>query len=89
MNPAAFRSPSGTVGDLGRNAVRGFGAWQSDVAAERPVRVNDSVRLVFRAEAYNIANHPNFNIPNRTALSFSASSKMTRGSLSVAARLQS
>jgi hypothetical protein len=25
------------------------------------------VRLQFRAEAYNLLNHPNLNIPNRTA----------------------
>jgi hypothetical protein len=65
MNPAAFGFPSGTIGDLGRNAVRGFGSWQSDVAAERPIRVNDTVRLVFRAEAYNVFNHAQFADPVR------------------------
>jgi hypothetical protein len=65
LNPAAFSIPSGNVGDLGRNAVRGFGAWQSDVAAERPFRLNDALRLTLRAEAYNIFNHAQFSDPVR------------------------
>jgi hypothetical protein len=31
-------------------------------------RILQNQNLLFRAEAYNISNHPNFNIPNRTAL---------------------
>jgi hypothetical protein len=65
LNPAAFATPSGLVGDLGRNSIRGFGEWQSDVAAERPFRVNDAIKLTFRAEAYNVFNHAQFADPVR------------------------
>ena len=65
LNPAAFASPSGLIGDLGRNSIHGFGAWQSDVAAERPIRVNDAIKLTFRAEAYNVFNHAQFADPVR------------------------
>ena len=65
LNSGAFVAPSGSVGDLGRNAIRGFGAWQSDVAAERPIRLNDAFRLTFRAEAYNVFNHAQFADPVR------------------------
>jgi hypothetical protein len=65
LNPAAFSSPSGIVGDLGRNSIHGFAAWQSDVAAERPIRVNDAIKLTFRAEAYNVFNHAQFADPVR------------------------
>jgi hypothetical protein len=65
LNPAAFAIPSGTTGDLGRNAVRGFGAWQSDVAAERPILLNDAFRLTLCAEAYNVFNHAQFADPVR------------------------
>jgi hypothetical protein len=65
LNPNAFVSPSGLSGDLGRNTVRGFGSWQSDVAAERLFRLTDGLRLSFRAEAYNVFNHAQFADPVR------------------------
>jgi hypothetical protein len=35
---------------------------------QKTFRVSERANLLFRSEAYNISNHPNFNIPNRTAL---------------------
>ena len=36
FNPAAFTPPpTGQQGDFGRNVLRGFGAWQADVAFQR------------------------------------------------------
>jgi len=61
INPAAFSLPdSGTAGDAPRNFVRGFGAAQVNLAARREFRLHDPVALQFRAEAFNILNHPNF-----------------------------
>lgn len=68
LNPAAFRIPpeSGRLGTLGRNSLRGFGVHQWDLAARREFRLSDSASLQFRAEAFNVANHPNFGLPNRS-----------------------
>jgi len=51
-------------GDLGRNALRGFGAWQWDFAFRREFHLRESLRLQFRSEFFNILNHPNFANPN-------------------------
>jgi hypothetical protein len=50
-------------GDLGRNALRGFGASQWDFAVHRQVHLGESAQLQFRAEFFNILNHPNFGSP--------------------------
>jgi hypothetical protein len=65
LNPSAFAAPTGDVGNLGRNSVRGFGMRQTDLAVERPFRVRDGMQLRFRAEAFNVFNHPEFADPTR------------------------
>lgn len=65
----AFTLPSGTdLGNAPRNFVRGFGATQLNFAARRQFHLTDLVSLQFRAEAFNILNHPNFGYvyPNLT-----------------------
>ncbi|HUL01659.1 MAG TPA: TonB-dependent receptor [Gemmatimonadales bacterium] len=65
FNRAAFSpAPAGQQGDFGRNVLRGFGAWQADMALQRRFRVIGDVTLLFRAEFFNIFNHPNFGSPN-------------------------
>jgi len=65
FNPAAFTAaPAGTQGNLGRNVLRGFGAWQVDMSAQRYFHLTEKVGLRFRAEFFNIFNHPNFGNPN-------------------------
>ena len=65
LNAAAFsQAPAAEAqGTLGRNAVIGFGMYQADLAAAREFRLREGVRLEFRAEAFNISNHPNFANP--------------------------
>lgn len=61
INSAAFSIPvSPDPGDAPRNFVRGFGATQENLAARRDFKLRESLRLQFRAEAFNILNHPNF-----------------------------
>ncbi|MGB9402507.1 MAG: carboxypeptidase regulatory-like domain-containing protein [Candidatus Acidiferrales bacterium] len=50
-------------GDLGRNALRGFGAAQWDFAIRRQFSLSERLKLQFRAELFNILNHPNFGPP--------------------------
>lgn len=70
INPAAFTAPpldaSGNPlrqGNLGRNALRGFGATQWDFAVHRDFPIRESLKLQFRAEMFNVLNHPNFAPP--------------------------
>jgi hypothetical protein len=65
FNKAAFSAaPPGQQGDFGRNVLRGFGAWQADLALQRRFHASEKVGLTFRAELFNIFNHPNFGSPN-------------------------
>jgi hypothetical protein len=65
FNPAAFvPAPSGQQGDLGRNVLRGLGAWQADLGLQRQFHLTEAIALRFRAEFFNIFNHPNFGSPN-------------------------
>ncbi len=50
-------------GNLGRNALRAFGATQWDFAVHRTFPIHDSLKLQFRAEMFNVLNHPNFGPP--------------------------
>ena len=52
--------PSGQSGTLGRNQVRALAAWQLDAALHRQFGITEKVNLQFRAEAFNLFNHPNF-----------------------------
>lgn len=65
INPAAFALPSSRqTGDAPRNFLRGFGVWQMDLAIRREFVLHDRLKLQFRAEAFNIFNHPNFGLIN-------------------------
>ncbi len=69
FNPAGFTNPptsGGTPlrqGNLGRNALRGFGATQWDFGIHRDFPIRESLHLQFRAEMFNVLNHPNFGQP--------------------------
>ena len=84
FNKAAFTPPpTGQQGDLGRNLLRGFGAWQANVALQRQFHLTDKMGLRFRAEFFNIFNHPNFGSPENTLSSplFGQSRQMLASSL--------
>lgn len=89
INPNAFSLPAGctssscppgtAVGDAPRNFARGFGAWQMDLAVRREFPIYESVKLQFRAEAFNIFNHPNFGTINSTYCAAGAGTGCTFG----------
>ena len=65
INPAAFTTPvpATAQGDLGRNALRGFGATQLDITVRRQFRFTERLSLQARGDFFNILNHPNFGSP--------------------------
>ena len=65
LNPAAFSAPAGAQGTLGRNAIRGGGMSQIDVAVERRFPITPTAGFDLRVEAYNALNHPNAADPIR------------------------
>jgi hypothetical protein len=54
---------AGQQGNFGRNVLRGFGAWQSDFALHRQFHMTERLGVQFRAEFFNVFNHPNFGDP--------------------------
>jgi hypothetical protein len=64
LNPNAFAVPSSVrQGTEGRNDIRGFGFTQADLSLGRLFSLGDRMRLQFRADAFNVLNHPNFSNP--------------------------
>ena len=56
-------------GNLSRNALRGFGATQWDFGVHRDFPIHESLKFQFRAEMFNVLNHPNFGPPSGSFLS--------------------
>jgi hypothetical protein len=84
INPAAFSSPGGNnAGDAPRNFARGFGEAQINVAARRQFPLHDQLKLQFRAETFNLLNHPNFGYvdPYLTDATFGEATQMLNQSL--------
>jgi len=64
LNPKAFVAPTSVrQGTEGRNDIRGFGFTQVDLSVGRLFSLGDRFRLQFRADAFNVLNHPNFTNP--------------------------
>jgi hypothetical protein len=64
LNPAAFAIPSaGQQGTEGRNDIRGFGLTEIDLSLARKFPITERINLQFRADAFNLLNHPNFANP--------------------------
>jgi hypothetical protein len=62
INPSAFANVSTSAGNAPRNFVRGFGAWQMNLGVRREFSIYEHLKLQFRAEAFNVFNHPNFGV---------------------------
>jgi hypothetical protein len=65
FNKAAFQANGpGTYGNAGRSIIQGPGAFTFDTALIRRFRLRERMQLEFRAEAFNILNHPVFGNPS-------------------------
>jgi hypothetical protein len=65
INRDAFVAPPPSQqGALGRNALRGFPVSQVDFSLRRQFRFTERYKLQFRADFFNLFNHPNFGDPD-------------------------
>jgi hypothetical protein len=65
LNRAAFvDNAPGTFGNSGRNAFRGPSVKDIDIAVMKNLPTWERLHSVFRAEAFNLFNHPNYGPPN-------------------------
>lgn len=69
INPAAFSIPApGTFGNFRRNDLSGPSLTQLDLTMRKVFNITERANVEFRAEAYNIFNHPNFANPGNVRL---------------------
>ena len=67
FNPDAFELPNtypGQQGTLGRNVLRGFPIEQLNLTIRSEFPLYERARLQFRAEMFNMLNHPSFADPS-------------------------
>ena len=73
FDPCAFiLEPVGFEGDVGRNSLIGPGLLDLDYSLVKDTSVKwlgEAGKVEFRAEFFNILNHPNFAQPTRTVFS--------------------
>ena len=66
VTPPIFTDAQGTYsipGNEGRNVITGPGLATWDSSLERHFRLSEHVNTVFRADFFNLTNHPNFDRP--------------------------
>ena len=67
FDPCAFVPQAlGTFGNLGRNTLIGPGVAEADFSVSKNFVIREGKDLQFRAECFNLANHPNFQAPSTT-----------------------
>jgi hypothetical protein len=69
FDPSVFALPPvGMYGNLGRNTLAGPGLVTLDLALHKVIWRTERQSVRLRVEAFNVANHPNFQIPSATGL---------------------
>jgi hypothetical protein len=64
IEPTYDGTPGATIGTVGRNALRGPGYFQLDISGMKNFAITERVTMQFRADIFNIFNHPNFTNPD-------------------------
>lgn len=81
FNTAAFAQPAPyTFGNTGRNIIDGPGFNNFDLSLMKVFSITEQAKLQFRAEAFNLFNHPYFALPNSNVSSPSFGSIPPSGS---------
>ena len=78
-----FFAPAGTYGNLGRNTVNGPGTNKTRFAVVKNTALTERMKLQFRAEFFNLFNHPQFNVPNLSVFSSSGAYSGTAGRITL------
>jgi len=65
FDTAAFVQPISSFGDVGRNTMIGASSANLDFTLARNFSMAERRNLQFRAEFFNLANHPNYNLIGR------------------------
>jgi len=69
LNPLAFIQPAfGSFGNLGRNSIYGPGYRNLDFSITKNTQLKEQLTLQFRAEFFNILNHPNYAQPDHNII---------------------
>ena len=85
VQPGTNGVPAGDTFETGwanasRNAFRGPFQSRFDVSLAKSFRINDRLSVRYSAEAYNVTNHPSFDVPNNSLSLYSVSGgKPTQG----------
>jgi Carboxypeptidase regulatory-like domain len=66
FNTQAFARHLLGFGNAGRNIIEGPGFEDVDFSLTKNTQIKEGVNVQFRAEAFNVLNHPNFSQPNQT-----------------------
>ena len=67
FDPSAFSTPAPyTYGNAGRDILFGPGRTNWDMSLFKNFVIREQMRFEFRAEAFNVFNHPQFGLPNAT-----------------------
>ena len=68
FNTAAFTTNAiGTFGNAGKNILRGPRFFNTDLGLIKNTRVTERTSVQFRAEFFNVFNHPQFSNPANNA----------------------
>jgi len=64
IEPGYDGTPGATIGTVGRNALRAPAYFQFDISGMKNFAITERVTMQFRADIFNLFNHPNFTNPD-------------------------
>jgi len=84
FDPCAFALPAaGTFGNLGRNTMSGPSYNQVNFTVVKSTALTESKKIEFRAEFFNLLNHPSFGLPLIAVFDSTRNHTGTEGSINL------